>query len=233
MIIDMEFLIIVLVICFIIFLFGLHVLAKEDLVFVRKNITIEVLFNLAFYTAGIGLLSARIIYVVLHPSSGFLNPLVFFLFPYFPGLSLTGGVVGGILFLLFYKRKKFPTGRIVDFFSMALLGALPFGFLGGEMLNGMHDLFAGIFMPILLLCTLFFFIKVLLPLNNRGEIKDGSLGLLVLIIMSFTLFLTKIVHEKNDLSVLLQVDTILLVIVFLVTLTLLILQEREVTHIKM
>ncbi|MBI5044516.1 MAG: prolipoprotein diacylglyceryl transferase [Candidatus Levybacteria bacterium] len=229
----MQFLIIILILCFIIFLFGLHVLAKEDLVFVRKNVTIELLFNLAFYTAGVGLLFARIVYVILHPSSGFLNPLVFLLFPYFPGLSLIGGVVGGILFLLFYKRKKFPTGRIFDFFSMALLGALPFGFFGAELLRGMTDIFAGIFMPILLFFTLIFFVKVLLPLNNRGELKDGSLGLLVLIIMSFTLFLTKIVHERNDMLVLLQIDTILLVVVFAAALTLLVLQERDVTHIKM
>ena len=86
--------------------------------------TLEVLFNVAFYTMGVGLLSARIVYIVLHFSFGFLNPLVFFLFPYFPGLSLTGGVVGGAVFVLLYKRKRFPTGRIFDFFHYGSLGII-------------------------------------------------------------------------------------------------------------
>ena len=55
----MQLFIIILLISFIIFLFGLHILAKEDLIFVRKNVTIEALFNMAFYTAGVGLLSVQ------------------------------------------------------------------------------------------------------------------------------------------------------------------------------
>ena len=102
----MQILIIVLIVCLLVFLFSLHILAKEDLIFVRKNVTLEVLFNVAFYTMGVGLLSARIVYIVLHFSFGFLNPLVF-PFPYFPGLSLTGGVVGGAVFVLLYKKNDF------------------------------------------------------------------------------------------------------------------------------
>lgn len=223
----MQFLIIILVVSFIIFLFGLHVLAKEDLVFVRKNVTMEALFNLSFYAAGVGLLSSRIVYVLLHPSPGFLNPLVFFLFPYFPGLSLIGGVVGALVFVFLYKRKKYPTGRIFDFFAMAFLGSLPFGFLGAQILSGMQDLFVGIFMPILFIITLLFFVKVLLPLNIRGEIKDGSLGLLFLLVFSFTLFLARVVHERNDIRVLLQVDTMLLLVVFIGALVVLVIQEKN------
>jgi len=222
----MQFLIIILILCLIIFLFGLHVLAKEDLVFVRKNITLEILFNLAFFAFGIGLFSSRLIYVLLHPSPGFLNPLVFFLFPYFPGLSLIGGVGGAVVFVLLYKRRKFPTDRIFDFFAMAFLGALPFGFFGVQMLLGMSDLFVGVVMPIIFFLTLFFFVKVLLPLNSRGEIRDGSLGFLFLLIFSFTLFLARIVHEKNDLQVLIQIDTLLLLVLFITSLIVLIMKEK-------
>lgn len=228
----MQLLIIVLAVCLLVFLFSLHILAKEDLIFVRKNVTLEVLFNLAFYTMGIGLLSARIVYIILHFSFGFLNPLVFFLFPYFPGLSLTGGVVGGTVFVLLYKRKRFPTGRIFDFFAMALLASLPFGFLGYEILNSMNDLFTGVLLPIIFFIMLIFFVKVLLPLNIRGEVKDGTLGYLFFLIFSFTTLLAKFVRAKNSFSALTQVDAILLILLFCGGLVLLFLQERDLLPFK-
>lgn len=228
----MQLFIIVLLISFVVFLFGLHILAKEDLIFVRKNVTIEALFNVAFYTAILGLLSARIVYVILHPSFGFLNPLVFFLFPYFPGLSLVGGIVGGIIFLLLYKRKKYPTSRIFDFFSMAFLGALPFGFFGHHLLSGLKDIFSGIFLPVIFFMTLLFFVKILVPLNLRGEIKDGSLGYLFLVVFSFTTLLAAFVRTTAGFSVFLQIDNILLLILFLTSLTLLILQEKETSFFR-
>lgn len=224
----MHLLIIILIACLIVFLFGLHVLAKEDLVFVRKNVTMEALFNLAFYTAGIGLLSARIVYVILHFSHGFLNPLVFFLFPYFPGLSLAGGVAGAMLFVLLYKAKKYPSGRILDFFAMAFLGALPFGFFGEQLLMGMRDKFTGILMPVIFFATLFFFVKVLLPLNMRGEIEDGSLGFLFLLIFSFTTLLSYIVRAKDIVALITHVDTILLILLFIGAFIMLVVQEKKI-----
>ncbi|HVZ58209.1 MAG TPA: hypothetical protein VG935_00440 [Patescibacteria group bacterium] len=223
----MQLLILVLIFCLVVFLFSLHVLAKEDLIFVRKNVTLEALFNLAFYTAGVGLLSSRIVYLILHPSRGFFNPLVFFLFPYFPGLSLVGGIAGATAFVFAYRRKKLPNGRIFDFFAMALLASLPFGFFGYELLNNFADLFVGILLPIIYIVMLLFFVKVLLPLNIRGEIQDGSLGFFFLLIFSFTNLLAKFVRTKNWLTILTQVDVILLVLLFIAALVILILQERE------
>lgn len=223
----MEFLIIILLIGLVVFLFTLHVLAKEDLIFVRKNVTLEVLFNLAFFTAFIGLLAARVVFIILHPNIDYINPLVFLLFPYFPGLSLIGGIVGGVLFLFYYaKKKKLPAGRIFDFFGMSLLSALPVGFLGFNLLLGMTDLFSGILMPIIFIAMLFFFVKVLLPLNVRGEIKDSSLGFLFLLVFSFTSLLSRIVRSDNYQALFINIDTILLLILFLFSLAMLVIHER-------
>jgi prolipoprotein diacylglyceryltransferase len=225
----MQLLIIILAISLIVFLFCLHVLAKEDLIFVRKNITMEILFNIAFYTIGIGLLCSRIVYVIEHFSIGFLNPLVFFLFPYFPGLSLAGGVGGALLFTLLYRAKKYPNGRIFDFFSMAFLAALPVGFLGQGLLLGMRDRFSGIFMPIIFLITLIFFVKILLPLNTRGEIEDGSLGFLFVVVFSLTTLISLIVRANNFIGLVMQLDVILLVILLIFSIIMLLVKEKHIS----
>lgn len=223
----MQFLFAVLLFCLLVYLFTVHFLAKEDLVFVRKNITLETLFNLAFYTCGIGLLASRFVFVAFHFKPGYLHPLVFLLFPYFPGLSLVGGIIGAMIFLMFYgRRRKIPAGRIFDFFAIALLAALPFGFLGNQLLLGMKDLFSGLLLPLVFLLTLLFFVKVLVPLNIRGEIRDGSLGYLFLLIYSFTSLLANVVHAKNTWTLFAQLENILLLVVFLFALFMLVLQER-------
>lgn len=107
----MDFLFAILLVCLLVYLFTVHLLAKEDLVFVRKNITLETLFNLAFYTCGMGLLASRIVFVALHFKPGYFHPLVFLLFPYFPGLSLVGGIIGAMLFLMLYGKRKKNPGR--------------------------------------------------------------------------------------------------------------------------
>ncbi len=225
----MHLLIVILLISLIVFLFCLHVLAKEDLIFVRRNITMEMLFNIAFYTLGIGVLSARIVYVIEHFSLGFLNPLVFFLFPYFPGLSLAGGVGGAMIFTLLYKAKKYPAGRFFDFFSMAFLAALPIGFLGQGLLLGMQDKFSGVLMPIIFLITLIFFVRVLLPLNTRGELEDGSLGFLFIIVFSLTTLISLGVRAKNIMEAVMQLDVILLLILFIFSFLMLLMKEKHIS----
>lgn len=224
----MEYLIVVLLLCLVIYFFSLHVLAKEDLIFVRKNITLEALFNVSFSVLLVGLFLSRVVYVALNFEIGYLNPLVFFLFPYYPGLSFVGGVGGGIVFLyLLGRKRKFPTGRIFDFFALSLLAALPLGFLGTHLLLGMNDLFSGLLMPVIFLATVIFFAKILLPLNVRGEVKDGSLGSLVLTLISFTLFLANILNVKGNVKQSLNLENALYIIIFLGCLIFVFFKERE------
>lgn len=224
----MQFFIFVLLGCLLLYFFTLHVLAKEDLIFVRKNVTLESLFNLSFIAMGVGLLSARVVYVLLNFEQGFLNPLVFFLFPYYPGLSFIGGVAGALLCLyLIAKRRRLPIGRIFDFYMLSLLASLPLGFLGTQLLLGFHDLFLTIIMPLIYVVTVIFFANILLPLNVRGEIKDGSLGFLVLMIISFTTLLASIIRTSADINFFLGVENVLYLAIFFVCLAMMVFQERE------
>lgn len=177
----MQLFIVVLALCFVLFLFRLYHLASDDYVLVKKNINLDAIFDAAFVCAVSALFFARLFYVVANFTPNFLNPLVFLIFPYFPGLSLLGGVLGGGLTLLLYGRnKKFPIKRVFDFFTIALLFALPAGLVGYVLLSGLS--MEGQFVRIGLLCLLLVFTNFYLyPKAHSLEIKDGSLSMIFVI----------------------------------------------------
>ncbi len=109
-------------ICFIIFLFTVYQLSKDDFIFLRKGVTVEDVFNTVFLSLPIVFLFSRLGYVLQHPSLHYFNPLVFLLVPYFPGLSFFGSVVGIGLFSTFYiERKKLPAKRFLDIVGISFL----------------------------------------------------------------------------------------------------------------
>lgn len=204
---------------FLTYLFVLHILSREDWVLMRKNVTLEQLFNIAILTCLVGLLFARIFYVFFNPSWKFLNILVFLLFPYFPGLSLSGGILGGLLFLLYYsKLKKFPFERVADLLSIVLLMALPFGLLGSLFLKT-HPYFwvmigEIIFYPILYIIM----VKLVQPAVVRGEVKDGTSTFLIIMSISLVSFLADMIPFHRPEHFFMNGGEILFFILFLFSL---------------
>ncbi len=156
-------------------------MATDDYVLIKKNISLEEIFNAAFACGLVALFFSRLFYVMLHPSAVFLNPLGFFLFPYFPGLSLVGGVIGAAISLFVYsRRKKFPISRVFDFFTIALLFSLPPGLIGYILLSS--DFSQGNAIKLVLFIAMFGLTSLYLyPKASSLEIKDGSLSILFLI----------------------------------------------------
>lgn len=186
----MTFFFLVLIICFALFLFRLYFVAKDDLVLAKKNITLQNVFDSAFVTGIFSLFFARLFYVIFNPDPVFLNPLVFLIFPYFPGLSLLGGVLGGVLTLFLFARYfKFPIGRVFDFFTVSLTFVLPIGLIGFFILSGEYSVGGLVklimFTVIGLFANLYFY-----PKARSLEIKDGSISILFLIFLSLTMLLT-------------------------------------------
>ncbi|MEK9178674.1 MAG: prolipoprotein diacylglyceryl transferase family protein [Patescibacteria group bacterium] len=117
--------IVLIIISIFIFLFVLHYYVRDDFVIFRKNVSLEDVFNMAFISFIFVFLSSRFFYVLENPNPIYLNPLVFLAVFYHKGLSLTGGIIGGGLFLVWYVRKnKFPGKRLLDFFSVAAVWAI-------------------------------------------------------------------------------------------------------------
>lgn len=222
----MQLYILFLLLSFFIFLFSLYKLAKDDIVFIRKNISLDQLFNLVFLTSIAGLFSARLFYVLGNPDRGFLNPLVFLLFPYFPGLSLVGGVFGAILVLLYYGRhKKYPVGRILDFYVISLFAALPLGYLGVMFEKGSLTFLESIFLPILYAMLFLVMYKVFFPKLLQNNLQQGSIGTLGLILFSLISFLTSMVQNKMGLIWFIGISEVLSAAIFFTSLYFLVRQE--------
>lgn len=180
-----------LIVSLVIFLFLLFTFTKDDFFLFRKNVTVETIFNIFFLTVFIGLFTARLFYVLFHFRPVFVNPLVFLLFFYFPGLSISGGVLGGLLFLLYYtNREKLPKDRLLDFFALSLLGVFPISLIVYEVFLKLPLLIV-IATSVISACTFFFMLFLL----RSKQVKEGSVGWLSL--SAFGLFLLLMTRVEN------------------------------------
>ena len=212
----MHFFIFVIIICFTIFLFSLFTFSHDDFVLLRRDISTDQVFNYAFGSSLISLIFSRIFYVFLHPQPVFLNPLGFILFPYFPGLSLVGAIFGGILVVLFLWRKKgFPTGRILDFFSLSFLSAMPVGFIGFMLLSKNKSPFIIVQMITYLILFLALFFIVLPRFTKNGK-RDGIIGLIFLVFFSVISFVGNIFSSGT--RTILSVESLILFLMLTVSL---------------
>ncbi len=215
-----------------VFLFCLYFLVHDDFILLKKDISTEKIFNLAIVLILPTILLARILFVVIHPNSSFFNPFIFLLFPYFPGLSLIGGGVGGFLvLLLILKYNKLPV-RLLDFFSIAFLSSLPIGFLG-YFLEFHTKLIAvkPLFTLIIYTALFFLFIKFFLPKLLNGKFKDGTIGILFLILFSLTFFIESLIGDQG-LKFNLKIDNLLSLFTLIISLLFLARQEDLLEKIK-
>lgn len=221
----MQLIFLVLLFCFFIFLYVLFYLSKDDFVIIRKDISIDRIFNLAFLTAIVSLFFARFFYVLFNPSKELFNPLVFLAFPYVPGLSVLGAVAGGGVFSYLYaKYRKMPAGKILDLITMSFISVLPLGYLITYfILLFKTSIFYNLIFVISILMLLIFS-KIIHPFSVKGEIKDGSLGFIFISLFSFFYFMIKLFLNIKTFSFFDLENIFLLVLIFL-PLVLLINQE--------
>ncbi len=215
----MLFFILFFIISFFIFLFCLYKLGQEDLILIRRNVTLEYLFNLAFSTSFMGLVGSRLIYIILHFSNHFLSPIIILAIPYFPGLSFLGGILGGGGYIYYIsKLKKYPAGRLADFFSLSVLCALPFALLGSIFLYPLNVAPQILIEMVCYIILFFFFIRVLYRKLLRGSIRDGSIGTLFVFNVSLiSLVLRIIFYVKGNVYRVTPEDifTLIILLIFL------------------
>ncbi len=221
----MQFFFIVLIICLVLFLYRLYHLANDDFVLAKKNIELEEIFNTSIIISIISLVSARLVFVLFYPKEVFMSVLGFILFPYFPGLSLIGGFIGGSTALYLYGRyKKFPMGRVYDFFSLSFLFILPVGLIGYFVLSGEFTI-GGLIKLILFTAALVISNIYLYPKASALEIKDGTISILFLIFFSVILLLTNAIDNPGVNSFINHRENFVLIFMLILGLVLLVKQE--------
>ena len=221
----MQFFFIVLIFCLVLFLFRLYHVANDDYVLVKKNITLEEIFNCALVCSLSALFFARLFHALINPEPVFQSPLGFLLFPYFPGLSLLGGVVGGALSLFIYSRiKKFPMGRVFDFFTVSFAFILPFGLIGYFLFSQNFSIGGIVLLGLFTLIGLGVNIYLYPKASSLG-IKDGSISILFLIFFSISMLLAISIDHPGSRYFLSHKENFLLLIMLFFGIVLIVKQE--------
>lgn len=213
---------------FFIFLFCLYLFSRDDFVFLRKNISLEQIFNYAFLGLFFGLFSGRIIYIFLHPSLRYLNPLVFLVFFYFPGISLVGIVIGVLIFLFFVsQKKKIPRGRLYDIFSLSFLPAFASNVFILQVISIIFTKKIS-FLAIGISVLLFLFFTFFTILFEKGRMKDGLLGIITLITFSSILLLQQVlILVQNKKNIFFDKEIFILLLILIIGIALCIHQKIE------
>lgn len=225
---------VILILSFFIFLFCLYALCRDDFVLLRKNIALEWLFNQAFLTIAAGLLFSRLTYVFSHFDPQFFNPLVFISFLHFPGLSLTGGILGGILYMVILARnKKAPFEHIIDAFSISVVAALLWGlviniFSTKASFKELTFTFLLIEFAIYMILFVVFF-----KLFQKARFKEGSIALLFLVFFSLLSFGWDILVKKSSILAGKAYEDYLLIIIFLISAFLFVKEEGLLKGLKL
>ncbi|MDP2585515.1 MAG: prolipoprotein diacylglyceryl transferase [Candidatus Levybacteria bacterium] len=232
----MQFSIFILLICLFIFLYCVYVLANDDFIFLRRDVTMEKLFNMIFLGSFSGLFFARLFYGLFYENSIFSNPLVFLLFSYFPGLSLLGGVVGISAYLLSSMRRRersLPMGRICDFFSIAFLISLSIGYIGFLMFSekGAEIVKLGV-QAISYLMLFIVFVKFLLPRLLSGKFKEGTISFLFLLSFSMVSLILNAFSRISILEYFKNFENIILILILIFFAGILIWHENLLLKIK-
>jgi hypothetical protein len=187
------------------------------------------IFNSAFFVAIFALIISRLVYVISFPKPIFYNFLGFILFPYFPGLSLVGAVIGGIAVLILYSLyKKNPLGRVIDFFAISLLPALSLGFAGSYFLAGRN--LVSVFQLVFYIIFLLICLKIFYPLSSKGKIKDGGIGLIFLIVFSTITFMINLFLTHFSFSF--SIENLLLLLLLIISLAVFIFRQLVTTPNK-
>src|SRR5581483_5578574 len=192
----MYFILFILLVCFIVGLFTVYGLSNDDFVMLRKNISLDTVFNNAFLVFFVGMFVSRFFFVLFHFDKAYLNPLVFLFIPRFPGIFVICGIVGAIIFMqLVFRFRKIYFPRLFDFYALGLLSAFGIGYILSVLSPFkllVHPLMTGVVLLVVL--------SILISIFRKNKLKDGSVGLLSLGGICTALIINSAINSKFKLS---------------------------------
>ena len=238
-------------ICILIAFITVYILTKNESQ--RFKVPKDYIFNMAFWCFILGVLGARIWYVLFYDLSYYLkNPLEIFQI-WKGGLAIHGGLLFGILTIILYcKKYKFRFVRLLDFIAPALLLGQAIGrwgnFFNGEafgkeidalvlksylipdfIIKGMTNAVGKTFMPTFLFesfaCLVLFILFMII--RNYRYLKVGTLT--ALYFMGYGVIRFFIEYQRIDALKIgdIRVAQVISVIFFIIGLTILINNGRK------
>lgn len=196
----------------------------------------EKIFNLIFIGLLPGLLASRLLYGLLHAKAIVSSLWTFILVPYYPGLSILGGVIGVMIYFLILtlqEKDSFPLARLFDFFSIAFLVTLPLGFLGDLLfLQTRLEMIKVAIQAISCFIVFIIFLKFFLSKLLTGKFKEGTISLLFLIFFSVLNLIFNAFPKTTVLIYLKNYENIILILLFLLSTGLLFWHENLIFKTK-
>lgn len=215
-----------------VFLYALYRFVKDDYIFIRKGISLEQSFDIAFITLWVSLFVSRILYLLFHIYQGE-NIFYDFFTLQKGGFSLTGAVIGGIIAVyLISKYKRVPLGRLFDFLSLSFLYSLPLVFLLNAIFAVKNELLSIFLNAIIYFVLLIFFVQFLYPKILNRTIREGMLAILFLLLFSLIALTTSLLTSLKNIQSFINPENITLAALFVFSLTMLIKQERSASHTR-
>jgi len=209
-----------------IFLYSLYRLVKDDYVFIRKGISLEQSFDIAFSTIWISLILSRVVYL-LNVTTNIKYIFLHFFSISIGGFSFIGGILGGLLSLYFIsKSKRISLGRLIDFFSISLLFATPVGLLMNTIFAKKNELLVLFLDVVIYFILLIFFIQFLYPKLMNRTLKEGTLAKIFLICFSCISTGQILLSSLSSLQKVLNVDFFLAIILLIISIALFIRRDN-------
>lgn len=102
----------------------------------KESLTEVEYFDAYLYTSFAALISARVVYIILHFNSFGLNFLKYIVVRETPGLSLLGGLLGGLIYFFWYTRNRQNFWKLLDLFAVSGSFALILAKIGEQLGGG-------------------------------------------------------------------------------------------------
>lgn len=201
--------------CFFILFYTLYILGKDDYVLIRKNLSLEQLFDFVFVGIFAGIILGEVLLIIFNISIREGDFISRIFSPMGAGFFLTGVVLGCIFVIyLLGKYRNLPMGRLFDFFSLAFLSALPAGYLLSVLLVEKSDIIYYVIPGLFYLIAQVFFWRFLLPRIMSGKLREGSLCSLFILTFSIVSLFDSIFYKFMHSSIRIDAKELILVSLF-------------------
>jgi phosphatidylglycerol---prolipoprotein diacylglyceryl transferase len=217
---------------FLAFLFSTYILYQ----LAKREFKEEEYFDSFFYTSIVGLICARVGFILMHFDVFGTNILRYILVRETPGLSILTGLFGSVIFFFIYGRKhKFDFLHVLDIFSIVSAFALSLikigQLLGGAGFGAETKFFlavsiigkTGRFHPVELYEAIAFFVLfvilyTLYPHTERKKWPSGFISCWYGIFVMFTVFLLEFLKSHSVYLYGLSLRQIIALVLFLILL---------------